>query len=113
MVALLLARILAVSDSQHLGEGVEVAPGDPADFLLPHRRRHRELDNPAHGEKSAERVVQRNGYRDDMMALRARSGLGDPRWHGRAAHPQAAQGELLPLLPGAQAAGREGSDRRQ
>ena len=38
-----------------------------------------------------------------------RSGLGDPGRHGRAAHPQAQEGQLLPGLPGAAAGGREGA----
>ena len=41
----------------------------------------------------------------------SRARLGDPRRHGRAAHPEAAQGQLLPGLPGAAAAGREGAHR--
>jgi transposase-like protein len=46
------------------------------------------LTGAAHGEKSAERLVQRNGD--------PRPGLADPGRHGRVAHPQAAQGQLLP-----------------
>jgi hypothetical protein len=34
-----------------------------------------------------------------------RAGLGDARWHGRTAHPQAAQGLVLPELPRAAADG--------
>jgi putative transposase len=54
------------------------------------------------GEKSAERLVQRNGYRDRMW--------GDAGGHRRAAHPEASEGQLLPRLPGAAAAGGEGAD---
>ena len=39
------------------------------------------LTGAAWGEKSAERRVQRNGYRD--------RGVGDPRRNGGAAHPEA------------------------
>ena len=39
--------------------------------------------------------------------------LGDPRRHGRAAHPEAAQGLVLPRLPGAATARREGAHRRR
>ena len=39
-----------------------------------------------------------------------RPGLGDAGRDGGAAHPQAAQGQLLPVLPGAAAAGGEGAD---
>ena len=42
----------------------------------------------------------------------SRPGLGDPRRDGRAAHPQAQEGQLLPRLPGAAAGGREGAHGR-
>src|SRR5438309_8112583 len=47
----------------------------------------------AYGEKSPERLAQRNG---DL-----RPDLGDPGRRGRTAHPQAAQGHLLPGIFGA------------
>ena len=55
-------------------------------------------------------------WREERRAARPaqrlpRPRLGDARRHGRAAHPQAAQGQLLPRLPRAAAAGREGADR--
>jgi hypothetical protein len=39
------------------------------------------------------------------------SATGRPRRHGRAAHPEAAQGELLPWLPRATTDGGEGAHR--
>ena len=56
-------------------------------------------------------------WREELRASGAaqrlsRARLGDPRRHGRAAHPEAAQGLVLPRLPGAATAGREGAHRR-
>jgi len=51
------------------------------------------------GEQSPERLAQRNGYRER-----------DARRHGRAAHPEAAQGLLLPRLPRAAPHVRESAD---
>ena len=51
-----------------------------------------------HGERSAVRLNHRNGTRPR---------LGDPRGYGRAAHPEAAQGQLLPGLSGASPDGGE------
>ena len=41
-----------------------------------------------------------------------RPGLGDPGRDGGVAHPEAAEGQLLPRLPRATADGREGADSR-
>ncbi len=59
------------------------------------------LTGAAHGEKSAARLAQRNGYR---------AGLGDAGWHGRAAYPEAAPWQLLPGLSRTAPDGREGAD---
>jgi transposase-like protein len=56
----------------------------------------------AYGEKDPER----------MGPAQRRPDLGDPRRGGRTSHPQAAQGLLLPGLPGAAPDGREGAHRR-
>ena len=60
------------------------------------------MTGAAHGERTPDRINHRNGYRDRS--------LGDPRRHGRAEDPEAAEGELLPRLSGAAADGREGAD---
>ena len=57
----------------------------------------------AYGEKTPERLAQRNGYRDR---------IGRPAPAQSTAHSQAAQGLLLPGLPGAAPHGREGAHRR-
>jgi putative transposase len=49
------------------------------------------LTGAAWGEKSPDRRVQRNGYRDRA--------LGDAGGQGGTADPEAAQGQLLPGLP--------------
>jgi putative transposase len=56
-----------------------------------------------YGEKSAERLAQRNGYRD-RTGRRGR--------HCRAADPEAAEGYVLSRLPRAATDGGEGSDSR-
>lgn len=61
------------------------------------------LTGAAYGEKSQERQVQRNGYRDRSWETRAGT--------VELAHSQAAQGLLFPGLLGAAADGREGAHR--
>ena len=61
------------------------------------------LTGAGHGERSPDRLTWR------IRLPRAR--LGDPRRHRRAAHPQAAPGELFPGFPAAVPDGREGVER--
>ena len=55
-----------------------------------------------YGEKSTERLAQRNGYRDRLWETRA--GTVELRI------PKLREEQLLPILPGAAAAGGEGAD---
>ena len=55
------------------------------------------------------RRAQRRAEQPAQRLSRPR--LGDPRRHGRAAHPEAAPRQLLPGLPGTAPHGREGADR--
>ena len=61
------------------------------------------LTGAGHGEKSADAA--------GAAQRLSRPRLGDAGRHGRAAHPQAAQGQLLPGLPRAAPDGREGAHR--
>src|SRR5687768_14387872 len=60
------------------------------------------LTGAGYGEKSPERLAQRNGYRERDWETRA--GTVE-------LHPQASHRELLPRLPRAAPVGREGPDR--
>jgi Transposase, Mutator family len=55
-----------------------------------------ELIGAAHGERTDDRATWRNGYRPKAV--------GYPCRRARAAHPEAAAGQLLPLVSGAAAA---------
>src|SRR4249920_1128994 len=74
---------------------------------------------------AAQRLMELEVERPDRGSLRRedprasgptqrlpRPDLGDPRRRGRTSHSQAAQGLLLPGLPGAAPHGREGAYRR-
>ena len=62
------------------------------------------LTGAPYGERSPDRLAQRNGYRE--------RDVGDAGRNGRAAYPEASQGQLFSRLSRAAAAGREGADRR-
>ncbi len=62
------------------------------------------LTGAAYGEKSADRLAQRNGYRN------APGRPAPARW---SCASRSCAGVVLPRLPGAAAAGREGAHRRR
>ena len=76
-----------------------------------HDRLCRRAADGAGGRRADRRGARREEREPAGAAQRLpRSRLGDARRHRRAAHPEAAQGQLLPELPGAAADGREGAD---
>src|SRR3546814_4920862 len=69
-------------------------------------------------ELESESLVRRRPWRAQRRTAQPaqrlpRPGLGDPCRHGRAADSQAAQGELLPGLPGAPARSEEHTSELQ
>src|SRR5919112_2911789 len=68
-----------------------------------------QLTGAAAGARSPDRINHRNGYRERS---RAPLSTGNPRRPDRAQDPQAAQGLVLPRLPGAAPDRREGPDLR-
>ena len=76
------------------------------------RLRRRAADG-AGGRRAGRRALWREESRASRPAQRLpRPDLGDARRQRRTAHPEAAQGQLLPRLPRAAPYGREGADRR-
>ena len=61
-----------------------------------------------YGQKSPERLAQRNGYRDRST----HTSTADPRRERGVAHSEAAHRQLLPVVPRASAGGGEGPDGR-
>ena len=61
-----------------------------------------------YGQKSPERLAQRNGYRDRST----HTSTADPRRERGVAHSEAAHGQLLPVVPRASAGGGEGPHGR-
>ena len=62
-----------------------------------------------YGERSPERVTQRNGYRSRAWDTRVGTGVGYPGGDYGAAHPEASRRELLPEPAGATASERASS----
>lgn len=51
VIAGLVARVLAIAHHHRAADDVDIFPENPADLLLPHRRRDGELDDAAHGNE--------------------------------------------------------------
>lgn len=71
IVAILLARALAVANETHPRSWIEVAPFDAADFFLTHGRRRGEAHDPPYRNDLPRVLVQRRGYAIAFVLRRA------------------------------------------